>query len=145
MLAASLAGCVHRLLKFWDLRAPGKPLKSVLAHRNHWATCARYNSFHDQLLATAGSDGAVSMWRVSSLSSSPSLLDVPATAAESDSPSDQAEASDVRVRTFDDHEDSSIVSLAWSAHDAWVLASLSYNGRVVVHHVPSHEKYNILL
>jgi EARP and GARP complex-interacting protein 1 len=86
------------------------------------------------------------MWRVSSLSSSPSLLDFPAAAAaDADSGTDQAEASDVRVRTFDDHEDSSIVSLAWSAHDAWVLASLSYNGRVVVHHVPSHEKYNILL
>lgn len=50
----------------------------------------------------------------------------------------------VQVRTFDEHEDS-VYSLAWSASDAWVLASLSYDGLVVLNHVPSTEKYKILL
>lgn len=49
-----------------------------------------------------------------------------------------------QVRTFDEHEDS-VYSLAWSASDAWVLASLSYDGLVVLNHVPSTEKYKILL
>lgn len=49
-----------------------------------------------------------------------------------------------QVRTFDEHEES-VYSLAWSASDAWVLASLSYDGQVVLNHVPSTEKYKILL
>lgn len=50
----------------------------------------------------------------------------------------------LQVRTFDEHEES-VYSLAWSASDAWVLASLSYDGQVVLNHVPSTEKYKILL
>lgn len=50
----------------------------------------------------------------------------------------------LQVRTFDEHEES-VYSLAWSASDAWVLASLSYDGLVVLNHVPSTEKYKILL
>lgn len=51
---------------------------------------------------------------------------------------------DVRVRAFDEHEES-VYSVAWSACDAWVFVSLSYDGRVVLNHVPSTEKYKILL
>lgn len=50
----------------------------------------------------------------------------------------------LKVRTFDEHEES-VYSLAWSASDAWVLASLSYDGQIVLNHVPSTEKYKILL
>lgn len=50
----------------------------------------------------------------------------------------------LQVRTFDEHEES-VYSLAWSASDAWVMASLSYDGLVVLNHVPSTEKYKILL
>ena len=46
--------------------------------------------------------------------------------------------------SFDEHEES-VYSVAWSACDAWVFASLSYDGRVVINHVPSTEKYKILL
>jgi hypothetical protein len=48
------------------------------------------------------------------------------------------------VRTFDENEDS-VYSVAWSAADAWLLTSLSYDGRIVAHHVPPPEKYKILL
>jgi hypothetical protein len=44
----------------------------------------------------------------------------------------------------EDHDDS-VAAVAWSAHDAWVYASLSYPGKVVVCQVPSAEKYKILL
>lgn len=137
-----------RLLRFWDLRSPGKPLKSILAHKNHWVTTARYNKFHDLLLATGGSDNNVCLWRVPSLSSSP-MLDLLGGSANSPNSgggtaSSPEEAGDVRVKTYDDHE-ASVYSVAWSAHDAWSLASLSYSGRVVIHHVPVAEKYKILL
>ena len=37
------------------------------------------------------------------------------------------------------------IAAAWSACDAWVFGSLSLDGRVVLNHVPSTEKYKILL
>jgi len=45
---------------------------------------------------------------------------------------------------MDQHEDS-VYALAWSATDAWVHVSLSFDGRVVLDQVPSSEKYKILL
>lgn len=48
------------------------------------------------------------------------------------------------IKQYDEHEDS-VYSIAWSSCDAWVFASLSYDGRVVINHVPAAEKYKILL
>lgn len=36
-------------VKFWDLRHASRPIKTVRAH-THWACCARYNPFHDQII-----------------------------------------------------------------------------------------------
>lgn len=44
---------------------------------------------------------------------------------------------------FEEHEDS-VYSVVWSSADAWVFASLSYDGRLVVNHVPAQEKFSIL-
>ena len=54
-------------------------------------------------------------------------------------------APDAAIRLHDDDHDDSVVAAAWSAHNAWVYASLSYGGRVVVAQVPSAEKYRVLL
>ena len=35
--------------------------------------------------------------------------------------------------------------VAWSAADPWTFASLSYDGRIAVNHVPSAVKYKILI
>jgi EARP and GARP complex-interacting protein 1 len=51
---------------------------------------------------------------------------------------------DVKVRSYDDHEES-VYSVAWSAADPFVFVSVSYDGRVVLNHVPSTEKYKVLL
>jgi hypothetical protein len=56
----------------------------------------------------------------------------------------KAEAGDCQVRSFEQHEES-VYALAWSACDAWVFASLDYAGKVAINHVPSAEKYKILL
>ena len=56
---------------------------------------------------------------------------------------DESNAQDIRVTRF---ECSDVTAdLAWSAADPWVYATLSYDGAIVVHHVPSKEKYKILL
>ena len=54
------------------------------------------------------------------------------------------DSSDLLVKQYDVHEDS-VYSLAWSVADPWIFASLSFDGRVVVDHVPSVEMYKILL
>jgi WD40 repeat protein len=54
------------------------------------------------------------------------------------------EPADARVRFYEDHEDS-VYGLAWSPGDAWLFCTLSYDGKVFANHVPSPEKYKILL
>ena len=124
-----------RCLKFWDLRRSAAPLM-VVANHAHWVTRVRFNPFHDQLLASAGTDHRVTLWRVTSISSQP-LVELEGEGAG-------REKADVKVRTFEEHEES-VYGLAWSACTAWVFASLSYDGRVMLHTVPEAEKYKILL
>lgn len=47
---------------------------------------------------------------------------------------------DIKVKAIDQHEDS-VYGVAWSACDAWMFCSLSYEGRLVSCHV---HKANIL-
>ena len=59
------------------------------------------------------------------------------------SPHTESNAHDIRVTRF---ECSDVTAdLAWSATDPWVYATLSCDGAIAVHHVPSKEKYKILL
>lgn len=51
---------------------------------------------------------------------------------------------DAKTATWDEHEDS-VYGLAWSTADPWLVASLSYDGRVVLHRVPKSIKYKILV
>jgi len=48
------------------------------------------------------------------------------------------------VRPYLDHEQS-VFSAVWCAADAWIFASVSLDGKAVINHVPSSEKYKILL
>ncbi|CAM9925069.1 unnamed protein product [Choristocarpus tenellus] len=146
-----VTGGEDRLIKFWDLRKLKSPVKTILGHE-HWVSTVKYNRFHDQLLFSGSSDCKVHLWRVSSVSSAPLLEPEEDPQSGADGSGDfggiadvgRGEAADIRVRTFNEHEES-VNSVAWSTCDAWVLASLSFDGRVVLNHVPSSEKYKILL
>ena len=178
------------------------PLRTLRGGHTHWTTCVKYNSFHDQLLLSGGTDSMVNLWRISSISSAPlmdlggaiddddddddddvegedvdeggrgaggssngvemnldgmssSMMD-PAAAASSmgmegresgvDSASvdtDGGNAPDVRVTKMEMRE--AIYDVAWSAADPWLFVTLGYDGNVVLNHVPSKEKYKILL
>jgi len=118
------------------LRKPLTPVLSLLAHA-HWVTSATYNRFHDQLLLSCGTDSQVKLWRAAAISSAPPSLDY-----EEADPS-EVEADGI-VRPYTDHEQS-VFGAVWSAADAWIFASLSLDGKVVVNHVPPSEKYKILL
>lgn len=72
LLTSGEDGEVH----IWDARAASESQEHVepvlvLRGHEHWATCGRYNPFHDQLAVSGGTDGAVVMWRISSVSSAP--------------------------------------------------------------------------
>jgi WD40 repeat protein len=117
------------LLKFWDIRLAKHPVLVARGGHNHWATNVKYNPFHDQLVLSSGTDSSVNLWRVSTISSAPLL--------------DDTCAPNVRV---DRHEHGdSVYAIAWGAADAWIYMSLSYDGKAVLNHVPSKEKYKILL
>ena len=59
------------------------------------------------------------------------------------SPKNESNSQDIRVTR---HECSDVTAdVAWSATDPWIYATLSYDGAIIVHHVPSKEKYKILL
>lgn len=55
----------------------------------------------------------------------------------------QGDEADMRV-TRHEHVDS-VYDMAWGAADAWIYVSVGYDGKVVLNHVPSNEKYKILL
>ena len=56
---------------------------------------------------------------------------------------DGGNAQDVRVTKMEMRD--AVYDLEWSAADPWVYVTLSFDGNVVLHHVPSKEKYKILL
>lgn len=145
-------------------------LKIIKGGHTHWVSSVRYNPYHDQLLVTSGTDSLVNLWRMSSISSAPILemgeedeeLIMPTTSFgttndENDyyhhynnnrsSHQQQVEmpvdttAPDINVQKYEHQE--SVYGTTWI--DPWCYVSLSYDGHVVLHHVPSKEKYKILL
>ena len=149
----------HRV-HFWDVRKASAPVKTLAGH-SHWVTAVSFNPFHDQLILSGGTDAQVNLWRISSISSAPllelaedsneneedaSTTTVPsATSAISESRRSEPKlAADIAIRVQNDHSDS-ITALTWSARTAWVYASMSSDGKIVISQVPSAEKYKVLL
>lgn len=129
-------------LKFWDLRYARKPVLSLNAH-SHWVWSTRYHPQHDQLVLSGGSDATLALWRVSSISSSP-LVELDERDLM-DETAGGAAVADTLIRRFEEHEDA-VYAARWAAGgDAWMFASVSYDGCLAVNHVPSTEKYKILL
>lgn len=160
------------LIKFHDIRqivtsSPNNPsplLKIIKGGHTHWVSTVRFNPYHDQLLVSAGTDSVVNLWRMSSISSAP-ILEVSEDVAfnggvggtgsiddedyynynRSRSGDDTAHvdttAPDINVQKYEHQE--SVYGMTWI--DPWCYVSLSYDGHVVLHHVPSKEKYKILL
>jgi len=129
-----VSGAEDGMLKFWDVRRCAEPMKVVKGH-GHWVNSIKHNNIYDQLVLSAGTDSKVKLWKMISVSS------VVTNEEYEENPEGEV-AEDGLIATFSDHDDS-VYSVAWG--DAWVFASLSYDGRMVVNQVPSAEKYSILL
>jgi WD40 repeat protein len=131
------------LVKFWDLRSAKTPLFNMRGGHRHWVSQVSYNPFHDQLVLSAGTDSIVNLWRVSTISSAPLLTFDDDEADDNDNNNSETSAPNVRVSRYE-HMDS-CYAVAWGAADAWVYASVGYDGKVALNQVPSKEKYKILL
>lgn len=95
----------------------------------------RYNPVHDELIGTASSDGQVHITRLVGISSS---------AIENEDVNTKVSIEDKIIATCDQHEDS-VYCVEWSAANSWILASLSYDGRLLLNKVPKDEQLRILL
>ena len=126
------------LVQFWDLRSAKRPLLVARGGHSHWVSNVNYNPFHDQLVLSSGTDAVANLWRLSTISSAPLL-----TLNDGDEEASDSAAPNVRVAR---HElPDSIYAASWSAADAWVYLIVGYDGKAVLNHVPSKEKYKILL
>ena len=131
-----LSSGLDRLVHIHDIRKPSSPLV-ILQQHSHWVQSVRYNQFHDQLILTCSTED-VALWSVASVSSAPlGELEVGGGGGADG-------VKDKLIAVYTDHEDS-VYSGCWSAYDAWVFVTCSYDGRVVVNQVPPAEKYKILL
>lgn len=126
------------LLKYWDLRLAKHPLLVTRGGHSHWSWRVKYNPFHDQLVLSTGTDSMVNLWRVSTISSAPLLA-----LSGDDENMSETSAPNVRVGRYDHGE--AVYGASWSAADAWIYMTLGYDGKAVLNHVPSKEKYKILL
>lgn len=138
-----------------------RPLLVARGGHRHWSTRVLYNPFHDQLVLSAGTDSLVNLWRISTISSAPLLTfdddqqqssnflgGGSTTTGSPEDPTDlqdiqQPEGPNIRISRYE-HMDS-VNAIAWGAADPWIYVSASYDGKVVLNHVPSKEKYKILL
>jgi len=136
-------------IKFWDIRKTNECLKTLNDH-SHWVWSARYNRFHDQLIVTASSDTRVMLFNIASLSSEPYGSLAASNGGDQDETKDtttgpEEEKEDDRLlKIFEEHEES-VYAAEWSSNDPWLLASLSYDGRLILNRVPKNEKFKILL
>ena len=119
----------------WDVRNQAESLHSRRQH-SHWVWSVRYNTYHDQLVLSAGSDSKVVLSSIASLSSEPygALVEEEA---------ERAQLDDGVISVGMEHEDS-VYTAEWSSADPWTFASLSYDGRLVIGRVPSSVKFSIL-
>ena len=100
-------------VRVWDSRKLDKHLQVCQGH-THWVVNATCGLAKD-LVLSSGTDAVVCLWRCSATSES-------------------SELSGSLVTCYQDHEDS-VYGCCWSAEDQWVFASLSYDGRLLVHSV----------
>jgi len=149
-------------VKCWDIRNKKEPLRVLVAH-SHWVTNVKFNPNYDQLLLSSSTDSTVNLWNLPTIAAKQADDDADMENDEENAGGEQqasdnaAEASkqaakkkaatsddkDSLIKTIDEHEES-VYSVAWSPKNGWVFGSVSYDGRVLMHHVPKQEQYKIL-
>lgn len=120
-----LTGLNNGTVKFWDLRRIRRPLLTLTGGHSFGVRVATFNPCHDALCLTAGAS-TTNLWLVHNISSAPLTYSRNQRAVQ------HASASDVSCAS-------------WSSSDAWMYLTSAWDGKLELHHVPSREKYKILL
>ncbi|CRG97779.1 conserved Plasmodium protein, unknown function [Plasmodium gallinaceum] len=115
-------------IKLWDLRFLKNSFLTINIH-SHWITSVNFNHFHDELLLTTSTDNTVKLHKIEFRNN----LNL-----------QNKDTNYELIKTYKDHEES-VYQGKWSKTDAWIFASLSYDGKCVVNSVPNEQKYKILL
>ncbi|XP_050074946.1 EARP-interacting protein homolog [Anopheles maculipalpis] len=132
------------VMKVWDFRNTKEHVFARSDH-HHWIWSVRFNTYHDQLLLSSGSDGKVLLTCAGSVSSeAPEVIAGPDAVEPAGGSELREHLADGLLQTFDQHEDS-VYGVEWSTADPWMFASLSYDGRMIISKVPKQYKYQILL
>jgi WD40 repeat protein len=150
-----------------SMASASSPILTARGGHSHWITALQYNPCHDQLLVSTGTDRTTNLWRIGSVSSAPwqdqgggggrnpdddDGDDGPADPranhhkhlSRDDDDGAMDSAPNARVDRYDQHGDS-CYAVAWARNDPWMYLTACYDGKVVLSHVPSKEKYKILL
>lgn len=120
-----LTGLNNGMVKFWDLRRNRRPLLTLTGGHSFGVRVASFNPCHDALCLTSGAN-TTNLWLVHSVSSAPLTYSKNQRAVQ------HSMSSDVACAT-------------WSSSDAWMYLTMAWDGKMELHHVPSREKYKILL
>lgn len=163
--------CDDRSINTFDIR-DARRFQLETAH-THWIWSLRFNPFHDRLILSSGSDNRAVLynqfqtcsdnikktkWSLNDTTSYDDLSQISGGLSDKSSNSGkQSETSeddeygikvnnitDGVVASYDDFEDS-VYAAAWSHSDAWIWAGVSYDGKLMLNHVPKGIKYSILL
>ncbi|EIE27740.1 WD40 repeat-like protein [Coccomyxa subellipsoidea C-169] len=127
-------------VQVWDLRS-GQQSGAISSAHGMPVRDVDFAKQQDNLIVTAGDDCKLRLW---DLRHAPAQSAMASPAGKRAAAAGGAGAKDGKVQSYGDHEDS-VYSVAWSTSDPWTFASLSYDGRVAVHRVPSQVKYKILI
>jgi len=126
-----------------------RPVLTARGGHSHWIASLHYNPCHDQLVLTTGTEGVANLWRWSTVSSAPLMLTTDHSHDNhhhhnhNNNHTNEPENGLVRRH---EHGGESCCASAWGAADAWIYLTVSLDsGKVVLSHVPSREKYKILL
>jgi hypothetical protein len=163
--------CDDRSINTFDIRDTRR-FQLETAH-THWIWSLRFNPFHDRLILSCGSDNRAVLynqfqtcsdnikktkWSLNDTTSYDDLSQISGALSEKSSLSGKhsenseddeygikvKNITDGVVASYDDFEDS-VYAAAWSHSDAWIWAGVSYDGKLMLNHVPKGIKYSILL
>ncbi|KAI3380080.1 hypothetical protein SNEBB_001498 [Seison nebaliae] len=157
-------------VKVWDMRKLDREIKKFSDEWTHWISSVSYNPLNDNFLLASSYDGQVLLYNIINLEEEDDgkngrnreLFDVHEIYGNEDDDKhkdkdkmkcdeiDEIEIpehihkellTDRIISSYRDHEES-VYGCCWSNQDAWLHASISFDGRIVFRTVPKHEKYN---
>lgn len=135
------------LIRYWDTRKTDQALNVISGH-SHWINRVVFNSYHPTLVLSASSDSSMNLYSLpTAMKSLGKVLDNGAddyATEQFDLEEESSLTTDKLVCKITEHDDS-IVDVCWSSQSPWIFASISYDGKCMIHRVPNQLKEELIL